>query len=68
MKLELLGLDGVEGEHDFGADVTFKALLPQGKEEQFADRLRELSAGAVTPRTVGEEWKAVPLKAPRLNV
>ncbi len=61
VKLELLALDGVEGDHEFGADVTFKALLPQGKEEQFADRLRELSAGAVSPRTVGEQWKAVPL-------
>jgi len=60
VKLELVGLDGVEGDHDFGAEITFKALLPQGREEQFAARLRELSAGAMSPRTVGEEWKAVP--------
>jgi len=64
VKLELLALDGVEGDHAFGAEIAFKALLPQGKEEAFAERLRELSAGAMTPRTVGEEWKAVPMKAP----
>lgn len=59
-KLELLPLDGVEGEHDFGSDITFRALLPEGREEDFALRLRELSAGAIAPRVTGTVWKAVP--------
>ena len=60
VKLELLPLNGVEGEHDFGALITFRALVPQGSEEAFALRLQELSAGELTPRILGEEWKAVP--------
>ncbi len=60
LKLELLPLQGVEGEHAFGAAVTFRALLPQGREEEFALRLRELSAGTVESRVTGTVWKAVP--------
>lgn len=60
LKLELLPLHGVEGEHDFGAAITFRALLPQGSEEAFAFRLREISGGGLEPRTTGMVWKAVP--------
>ncbi len=60
VKLELLPLGGVEGEHEFGSAITFRALLPEGSEEAFAARLRELSAGAMTCRTMGREWKAAP--------
>ena len=60
VKLELLPLNGVEGDHDFGAEITFRALLPQGSEEAFNQRLGELSAGSMKPQTVGMEWKAVP--------
>ena len=59
-KLELLPLQGVEGEHAFGAAITFRVLLPQGREEEFALRLQELSAGTVEPRVTGTVWKAVP--------
>ncbi len=61
VKQELLPLGGVEGEHDFGSEITFRALLPEGAEEAFAARLRELSAGALACREAGREWKAVPL-------
>lgn len=61
LKLELLPLQGVEGEHDFGAQITFRALLPEGREEEFAQRLRELSAGSAEARVTGTQWKAVPL-------
>lgn len=60
LKLELLPLGGVEGEHDFGSCITFRALLPQGSEEAFAQRVRELSAGGLAPRTMGTQWNAVP--------
>ncbi len=63
VKLELMGMGGVEGDHVFDADVIFRALLPQGGEAAFARRLGELSAGAVIPQTVGVRWKAVPGKA-----
>lgn len=60
LKLELLPLQGVEGDHDFGAAITFRALLPQGTEEVFAFRLQEISGGELEPRTTGTVWKAVP--------
>lgn len=60
VKQELGPLNGVEGDHDFGAAITFRALLPQGREEDFAARLRELSAGEMAPKVTGTEWKAVP--------
>ena len=60
LNLERLPLHGVEGEHDFGAAITFRALLPQGSEEDFAFRLREISGGELEMRTTGTVWKAVP--------
>ena len=62
LKVEVGALDGVEGEHTFSAAIDFRALLPQDRAEAFAQRVRELSAGKVEPRTLGEQWKAVPLK------
>ena len=60
VKLELPPWGGIEGDHEFGADITFRALLPQGMEEQFGQRMGELSAGGAVPRIMGTEWKAVP--------
>lgn len=60
LKQELPPLKGVEGDHIFSSQITFRALLPQGAEEQFAQRLGELSAGGMTLRVTGEQWKAVP--------
>ena len=62
MRLELSALGGIEGEHSFGQDITFQALLPEGMEETFTQRLGELSAGALSPAAVGQVWKAVPLE------
>ena len=60
LKLELAGLQGTEGEHEFGSDILFRALLPQGAEEDFARRVGELSAGGSAPKCVCTQWKAVP--------
>lgn len=60
VRQELLPLNGVEGDHDFADSITFRALLPAGAEEAFAARLRELSAGEMSPKITGTEWKAVP--------
>lgn len=60
LRKELPPLCGAEGEHDFGTMITFRALLPQGREEDFARRVGELSAGEVTPQVTGTQWKAVP--------
>ena len=59
LKLELIPFQGVEGEHGFGTSITFRAFLPEGAEEAFDLRLRELSAGELKLRVVGMVWKAV---------
>lgn len=61
VKLEVAALDGVEGEHQFGADVTVSALMPEGNAGAFAGRMTELSAGSFSAVTVGEAWKDVPV-------
>ena len=62
VKLEIAAFDGVEGEHEYAADVTVKALLPEGAVEAFAARMVELSAGTFEAVTVGEAWKDVPVQ------
>ena len=60
MKQELSSVHGVEGEHDFGAEVCFRALLPEGAEDTFVQRLRDISSGQLAAQVTGEIWKAVP--------
>ena len=62
VKLEVAAMDGVEGEHQFGADVTVSALLPEGRAQEFAGRMVELSAGSFEAVSVGEAWKDVPVQ------
>jgi len=62
VKLEIAAFDGVEGEHEYAADVTVRALLPEGAVEEFAARMVELSAGTFEAVTVGEAWKDVPVQ------
>jgi len=62
VKLEIAAADGVEGEHEYAADVTVKALLPEGAVEGFSARMVELSAGTFEAVTVGEAWKDVPVQ------
>ena len=62
VKLEIAAANGVEGEHEYAADVTVKALLPEGAVEAFGARMVELSAGTFEAVTVGEAWKDVPVQ------
>lgn len=61
VRQELPALNGTEGEHSFGEQITFRALLPKGAEADFSLRLQEISAGSFTPVVVGQRWKAVPI-------
>ena len=53
---------GVLGESEYAADVTVHVLLPEENTEAFAARLTELTAGGVAPVTLGEAFRAVPIK------
>ena len=65
VKLEVDGIGGLVGETDYAADVTLQALFPEGKVKTFTERITELTAGAVKPVVIGEEFRDVPLKGYR---
>ena len=54
--------DGIVADTEYGADVVIKALLPEGKEDAFAKRILDLSAGKVQATVTGESLKAVPVR------
>ena len=54
--------DGIVADTEYGADVTIKALLPEGKEGEFAKRVLDLTSGTVQATVTGESLKAVPVR------
>ncbi len=60
VKLEVEGCGGVLGESEYAADVTVRALLPEGAVEPFRARLTELMAASAPLEILGEAYKAVP--------
>ena len=62
MKQEVEGAGGVLGDVEYAADVTVKALLPEGAVEAFSARITELTAGGVCVAVTGEQFRGVPRK------
>ena len=62
MKQEVEGAGGVLGDVEYAADVTVKALLPEGAAEAFSARVTELTAGRVSAAVTGERFQGAPLK------
>lgn len=62
MKTECLSLDGAVQNVDYGADVLLSLLLPENNAEAFSARVTELSAGACSAQTVGEELMPLKIK------
>ena len=60
MKQEVEGAGGVLGDVEYAADVTVKALLPEGAVEAFSARVTELTAGGSAAVVVGEKFQGVP--------
>lgn len=63
VKLEVDGAQGLTGGVDYAADVTLRALLPEGGVEVFTERIMEMTAGSVVPAVTGEAFRDVPLSA-----
>lgn len=59
---EIPAWDGIVADTEYGADVVVKALLPEGREKDFAKRILDLSSGAVQAAVTGESLKAVPVR------
>ena len=47
---------------DYGADVALDALVRADRAEEFAEALRELSAGGIVPEETGEKFCGVRIK------
>lgn len=60
VKLEIEGLDGVIDDVQYGADVVLSISLPVEATEELQHRLTELSAGGITLRVLGEEYRPGP--------
>lgn len=58
---EVESAGGVVTDTEYAADVTLTVLLPEGAEEAFQRRVRDLSAGTVTAEVTGEALRAVSL-------
>lgn len=59
---EIPAWDGIVADTEYGADVVIKALLPEGKEQDFIRRTLDLTSGTVQPTVTGDTLKAVPVR------
>ncbi len=57
LKLEIERAGGTLEGSEYAAEVTVRALLPEGAAEEFSRRVTELTAGAVRVRTEGEVFR-----------
>ena len=62
VRQEVEAAGGVLGEMEYAADVTVRALLPEGAVEAFSARITELTAGGVCVAVTGEQFRGVPRK------
>ena len=62
VRQEVEAAGGVLGEMEYAADVTVRALLPEGAAEAFSARITELTAGGVSVAVTGEQFRGVPRK------
>ena len=58
--------DGVVENVDYGADVLISALLPEDRAAPFAAHILDTSSGSIQVLESGEQFKAVPWRAPVL--
>ena len=61
LKLEIAAFEGVIKNTDFGADVSFDLLLPEGEVQPFLDRVYDISAGTIEGLVGEQEYRAFPM-------
>lgn len=60
LKQEITVFGGIVAGLDYGAAVTIHAYIPEESAEDFKARIFDVSAGSVTVRVTGEDFRAVP--------
>ncbi len=61
VRREVLAVDGVIEDTEYGADVRLSVLIPEERTAAFEKRMVEVTAGTVKPEVTGEALRAVPL-------
>lgn len=54
--------DGLVTDIQYGAAVTLNAVIPEERWEEFCAQMFDLSAGSISPASVGESFRAVPIR------
>ena len=60
LKQEIAACGGIVAGLDYGAAVTMRAYVPEELAEGFKAKIFDVSAGGVTVRVTGEDFRAVP--------
>lgn len=60
LKQEIAAFGGIVAGLDYGAAVTIHAYVPEESAEDFKAQIFDVSAGGVTVRVTGEDFRAVP--------
>ena len=60
LKQEIAAYGGIIAGLDYGAAVTIRAYVPEELAEGFKAKIFDVSAGGVTVRVTGEDFRAVP--------
>lgn len=60
LKQEIMAFGGIVAGLDYGAAVTIHAYVTEESAEDFKARIFDVSAGGVTVRVTGEDFRAVP--------
>ena len=62
LKTECTAYGGVVADIEYSSDVCLKLLLPEDKADAFSQRTADVTAGASSLKTTGEEFKPVKIK------
>lgn len=63
VKLEVEAFGGIIRDTQFGAEVEMELLFPEGRTQDFIDKLTDMTAGTVETMELGKEYRAFPVSA-----
>ena len=64
LRSEVVAMDGMVLDVEYGADVTIHAILPQPKTEGFLARIVDVSNGRASGTVLSQQYRAFPVKEP----
>lgn len=61
VKLEVEAFGGIIRDTQFGAEVEMELLFPEGRTQEFIEKLTDMTAGTVETMELGKEYRAFPV-------